>query len=218
MLIAVHRDLAYFLLFFGFVIGAFTAVIGIIVNEPSDTYDGVHGIAFYLLAIKSSIGDQDPDTLFKKSDFKIPAWLLWFIILIVGNIVFMNFVIAVVSSSYESCMEKMVAESYKAHLDMIIEREIFMSEEDRANPLYFPNYLIMIKRVDEENNNNDGREWQGMIKELKKQTESTRVKVSKEFHKVTSESSHNFICQLQVLRDDVNGLRDEVRERIAVSE
>jgi hypothetical protein len=43
-----------------------------------------------------------------------------------------------------------------AHLDMIIEREIFMSEKERNNPIYFPNYLIMVKRVDEENNNNDG--------------------------------------------------------------
>ncbi len=155
MLIQVHFDIGYFLLFFGFVIGAFTAVISIIVTEPSDTYDGVHGIAFYLLAIKTSIGDPDPDTLFKNSQFKILAWLLWFVILIVGNIVFMNFVIAVVGSSYENCMEKMVAQSYMAHLDMIIEREIFMTDKERENPVYFPKYLIMVKRVDEENSNND---------------------------------------------------------------
>ena len=156
MLITVQRDISYFLLFFGLVIGTFTAVLSILVTEPSDLYEGVHGIAFYLLAIKTSIGDPDPDTLFKNSPFKILAWILWFIILIVGNIVFMNFVIAVVGSSYENCMEKMVAQSYMAHLDMIIEREIFMSEDERANPEYFPKYLIMVKRVDEENNNNDG--------------------------------------------------------------
>jgi hypothetical protein len=128
MLIAVIHDIGYFLLFFGFVIGAFTAVIGVIVKEPTDTYQGVEGIGFYLLAIKSSIGDPDPDTMFKNSDYKILAWLLWFVILIVGNIVFMNFVIAVVGSSYETCMEKMVAQSFMARLDMIIEREIFMSD------------------------------------------------------------------------------------------
>ena len=156
MLIAVHRDIAYFLLFFGLVIGSFTAVISIIVTDTSDLYDGVHGIAIYLLAIKTSIGDADPDTFFKNSPFKILAWILWFIILIVGNIVFMNFVIAVVGSSYENCMEKMVAQSYMAQLDMIIEREIFLSEEERANPKYFPTYLIMVKRVDEENSNTEG--------------------------------------------------------------
>jgi hypothetical protein len=128
MLIAVHKDIGYFLLFFGFVIGGFTAIITVIVKESTETYDGVHGVAFYLLAIQSSIGDQDPDTFFKNSDYKILAWLLWFVILIVGNIVFMNFVIAVVGSSYETCMEKMVAQSFMARLDMIIEREIFMNE------------------------------------------------------------------------------------------
>lgn len=128
MLVAVIRDIGYFLLFFGFVIVAFTAVIGIIVKEPSDDYEGVEGIAFYLVGIKSSIGDADPDTMFKNSDYKILAWLLWFLILIVGNIVFMNFVIAVVGSSYETCMEKMVALSLMARLDMIIEREIFLND------------------------------------------------------------------------------------------
>jgi len=39
---------------------------------------------------------------------KVLAWLLWFLISIVGNIVFMNFIIAVVSESYENCMEKKI--------------------------------------------------------------------------------------------------------------
>jgi archaellum component FlaC len=44
-----------------------------------------------------------------------------------------------------------------------------------------------------------------MIKELKKQAESTRLKVSKEFNKIMSESQHNFNQQLQAHRDEVNG-------------
>ena len=50
-----------------------------------------------------------------------------------------------------------------------------------------------------------------MIKELKKQAESTRLKVSKEFNKVMNESQHNFTQQLQAHRDEVN-------ERIAAIE
>jgi hypothetical protein len=42
-----------------------------------------------------------------------------------------------------------------AHLDMIIEREIFMTDAEKENPAYFPNYLIVVKRVEEGNNNND---------------------------------------------------------------
>jgi hypothetical protein len=54
MLIAVHYDIGYFLLFYGFVIGCFTAVISVVVKEPGDNYQGVSSIAFYLLALKTS--------------------------------------------------------------------------------------------------------------------------------------------------------------------
>ncbi len=52
MLAGVFKDIGYFLLFFAFVIGAFTAVLGIVVREPSDVYDGVRPISFYLLAFR----------------------------------------------------------------------------------------------------------------------------------------------------------------------
>jgi hypothetical protein len=42
-----------------------------------------------------------------------------------------------------------------AHLDMIIEREIFMTDKEKNKQEYFPNYLIVVKHVEEGNNNND---------------------------------------------------------------
>jgi len=36
-------------------------------------------------------------------------WIIWLLIVIVGNIIFMNFIIAVVNESYEKCMTTMVA-------------------------------------------------------------------------------------------------------------
>ena len=51
------------------------------------------------------------------------TWVVWLIIIIVGNIVFMNFIIAVVNQSYENCMIKMVSHGYKVKVEMIIERE-----------------------------------------------------------------------------------------------
>jgi hypothetical protein len=36
-------------------------------------------------------------------------WIIWLLIVIVGNIIFMNFIIAVVNESYENCMTTMVA-------------------------------------------------------------------------------------------------------------
>jgi hypothetical protein len=59
-----------------------------------------------VIVLRQSIGDYDTSSIIEgTTEFKILAWLLWFLILIIGNIVFMNFIIAVVSESYENCMD-----------------------------------------------------------------------------------------------------------------
>lgn len=60
-----------------------------------------------------------------------------------GNIVLMNFIIAVVSESYEACMTKRVAQTYKVKVDMIVERENLMSEELFLKRSFFPKYILV---------------------------------------------------------------------------
>jgi len=60
------------------------------------------------MALRQSIGDGDTSTLIDNTDknYKILVWILWFMILVVGNVVFMNFIIAVVNEGYAECVEK----------------------------------------------------------------------------------------------------------------
>ena len=73
-------------------------------------------------------------------------------ILIIGNVVFMNFIIAVVNQSYENCMQQSLAQSYKVKLHMISERESIMSENDFLNKDWFPNFIILCKPISEGSN------------------------------------------------------------------
>lgn len=109
MLVTVFLELRYFLIFFLLVIGGLTVMIQIILKDSGENYEGIKFSAFFILALRQSIGDYDTSSLIDGTDnFKILAWLVWFLILIVGNVVFMNFIIAVVSESYENCMEKKI--------------------------------------------------------------------------------------------------------------
>lgn len=108
MLVNVFYDLRYFLIFFLIVLGMFTVLIQVILKDTSDDYDGVRNGSFFILALRQSVGDYDTSTLIEGSDYKVLVWILWFLIIVIGNIVFMNFIIAVVSESYENCMERMV--------------------------------------------------------------------------------------------------------------
>lgn len=76
---------------------------------------------FFVMTLRTSLGDNDIDQQF--SEQKILFWIIWLLIMVVGNIVLMNFIIAVVSSSYSECMTKSDAQSYKVKVDMIVERE-----------------------------------------------------------------------------------------------
>ena len=62
----------------------------------------------------------------------------------------------------------------------------------------------MVKKVDEDNSGGGEQEWQGMIKELKKQSENTRLKVGKEIGKAINEANHNFIQMLNAHRAEIN--------------
>ena len=158
MLISVFYDLRYFLIFFALVVAAFSLVLSILVDQDEKNYEGLGIFSFYVMAFRTSIGDYNLDNYAAGSEFKLLSWIVWFFIMIFGNIIFMNFIIAVVNESYENCMMKMVAQSYMVKLDMIVERELIMTKAQRKNPKWFPPYILFRKPVDSQGGQ-DGEEW-----------------------------------------------------------
>ena len=76
----------------------------------------------------------------------------------------MNFIISVVSQSYESCMLKMVEQQITVKINMIIERESVMSQSELGNDDWFPNYMVVRRKA---NGNQENGQWQGFVKEIK---------------------------------------------------
>ena len=74
-----------------------------LVNDLTD-YEGIGPIGYFGIALRQSLGDYDTASFAKNSDYDILTWLVWLVVMLVGNVIFMNFIIAVVGQSYESCM------------------------------------------------------------------------------------------------------------------
>ena len=55
------------------------------------------------------------------------VWVVWLMLMIIGNVIFMNFIVAVVSESYEKCMQTLKAQQYLLKCELIVERESIMS-------------------------------------------------------------------------------------------
>ena len=95
MLAQVFRDMLNFLYFFSFVVIFFSIFLGILVKDLTD-YEGIGPIGYFAIALRQSIGDYDTASFAKNSNYDILAWLVWLVVMIVGNVIFMNFIIAVV--------------------------------------------------------------------------------------------------------------------------
>jgi hypothetical protein len=74
----------------------FSVFLGILVIDITD-YEGIGFIGYFAIALRQSLGDYDTASFAKNSDFIILTWLVWLIVMMVGNVIFMNFIIAVVS-------------------------------------------------------------------------------------------------------------------------
>jgi len=82
-------------------------------------------LAYFLMSFRLSAGDFELDAYSTQRTYLILiTWLIWIVGVVALNMVFMNFIIALISDSYARVMEKSEAESYKVKANMIVEREI----------------------------------------------------------------------------------------------
>ena len=114
-----------------------------------------------------AVGDFQTSNFMQDTDYHVLLFIIWLILVVVGNIIFMNFIIAVVSESYENCMNKMTSQQYRVKVDLIVEREAVMLPFEQRSTYFFPNFIIMRRPVGEDEAVDDN-EWRGFVKEINK--------------------------------------------------
>lgn len=97
------------------------------------------------MAFRVSTGDFDLDSYDDISNFTLMviAWVNWVLSVLILNIIFMNFIIAVISDSYANIMQKVEGESFRVRAEMIGERELHFDAKEFNNNKLFPRYLIL---------------------------------------------------------------------------
>lgn len=139
MLKGVFNDLRYFLAYFLFVMVTFSLIFIVLIPNASESYEGTSMVSFLIIAFRTSLGDFEIDD-YKKTDHLQLTWVAWFLLMLIGNVIFMNFIIAVITESFEKCMQTKIAESYRLKTQMIAELESIMLPEE-----LFPRYIVIRK-------------------------------------------------------------------------
>ena len=93
--------------------------------------------------LRVSLGDFD----FAAIDFLTDSestlfWIIWFLIVLFSNIIFLNFIIAEASASYETVKEKLDAEIYKSRASLISEAQ-FMTFKNSKSCKMMPQFIIV---------------------------------------------------------------------------
>jgi len=101
----VFINLRKFFAFFMILIAIFSCFIQILLPESKYNYEGAGYFSYLIMAFRTSIGDFTFNE-YKAKDMQTVTWLVWFMLMIFGNIVSMNFIIAVVSDSYNKSIAK----------------------------------------------------------------------------------------------------------------
>eukprot|EP00347_Sterkiella_histriomuscorum_P023097 403335961 len=178
MLKAVFMDLRYFIMLYGFVLIVYGLIFTLLKIKTSDEnveYDGINYFGYFIMAFRASTGDFQIDNFYELEDTHIIfAWIVWISAVLFLNIILLNFIIAVISESYEKVMQKMVAESFRIKAQLIKERESYFSDVEFKNQKYFPDYIIYRRPVQDEID--DNQEWQGFVKDIKKTIYKTHTK------------------------------------------
>ena len=165
-------------------------------------------MGYYIMAFRTSLGDFELDS-YDDDGKSLPhitlRWIIWIISVLIINIVFMNFIIAVISESYEKVMQKYIALSYKVKVDMIAERELFFDEKDLSDNKLFPKYLILRKPV--RGDDETGQDWQGFIKDLKTHTSKvitkTKGEIQSSINMIKTELDSGLIDITKIKQDQV---------------
>ena len=165
MMSKVAKDLITFMLLFSFFIFTFASSYQIVQVD-----DSVYGrlpsfVGMILSTYRSSLGDfaiidlfqgfdywtasdEDPNEKIYLHSLSIVTFTFFIFVIqtLITFMVFINFMIAVISDSYSTITEFSDAHDYKQRINMIFERELYFTKNQAHDKKLFPKILIVRKQ------------------------------------------------------------------------
>lgn len=146
MIIQTIFDLKVFLVFYSLLVLFFGAMVNVIGENPQPEYRKLNRyVAGVLSCLRITLQDFDFTILgFLDEDEARLYWVVWLAIFYLGCLIFSNFIIAEVLSTYENVKKDIGSLIYKERAMMVKEVEEFYSEEVMANRQEtFPLYVVV---------------------------------------------------------------------------
>ena len=112
-------------------------------NMPMEEFENI-GLFFgyFFSTLRSSLGDFDFEaSTYLSSSENYLYWFIWLLSIVLTCIIFLNFIIAETSASYESVKKNLEQMKFKEKSSLVTEAENMLFDRQR-NHLNFPKYII----------------------------------------------------------------------------
>ena len=158
MITRVFKDLKSFLTYYIFVMITFGLLFSVIFEAPASDSEGLGPISYVLMSLRIVWGGSFE---VGKTELKVIAWISYIMLMVIGNIVLLNFLIAVVNQSYESSMQKVKLQIFKVRLTLIesyyktLDEEAFNDKSESGFVDIFTHPRGYGKKNDEDNDESD---------------------------------------------------------------
>jgi hypothetical protein len=155
MMTNVIIDMTKFLFFFLVLVTMFSLIFDVIAKNDALEYHEIHPFFGNLITtLRLALGDFDFGLLTnedKNLNLKqhILFWIVWIIMIIMSMLIFMNFIIAEVSNSYQKVRVRIDELAQRERAGLVDEIETLKTVSyKRNNPNKFPRYIV-IREVEE---------------------------------------------------------------------
>lgn len=139
MILQVVTDLGYFILFFFLMLTLESLMLAVCVTYDSPELASVGTSASnYIILLRLSLANFDFGPLSQRTPNESQNdavyqhylfWTIWLFFVVMSMLIFLNFIIAKVSSSYNTINEKLEAMQFKERAKLVQEVEEIMSEK-----------------------------------------------------------------------------------------
>lgn len=220
MLFRVSEELTPFLFLFMICVGTFSVVVVALdmqrdnLEEDGDPYAGLGGIGYFMFVLRTSFGDFSVDP-FKDmpKGISIFMWILWLIIIFCNTIVFLNFIIAVISDSYEQIMDTRIEEIYQKKAQLLADIQSVFGKYSTKNA------NILVTRTS--SSKTDDFHWNGFVSEIKRSieqnTKANSLNVSRSIEGVVKglvkkqEEMHESMMMMHNRLEDVTEIKRQLK-------
>ena len=121
------------IIIFAFALAALN--VPLYINEDDFDYAGLNAgaLSYFMFVLRTALGDFQVSTLkIMQTSTLYTAWIFWIVLVIINSVIFLNFLIAVISDVYAQVMQTRMEEVFQKKAEILVDLDEVFGQRIKA--------------------------------------------------------------------------------------